>query len=55
MSGDLIVGLIIVAVIGLSVFALVRSRKKGSPCCGCKDGNCGCCSSKPVNIDEKDH
>lgn len=54
MNGDLIVGLIILAMIGISIFLLVRGRKKGNPCYGCKGGDCKCCSSKPLTIDEKE-
>ena len=39
--GDAIVLAALVAVIGLAVRSLVKSRKRGG-CAGCS-GNCGCC------------
>ena len=45
-GADLWIVLILVAVVGLSVFLIIRRRKKGSSCCG-PCGSCDChCKDK---------
>ncbi|MBE6588425.1 MAG: FeoB-associated Cys-rich membrane protein [Ruminococcaceae bacterium] len=59
MKETVIVAAIIVAVIGLAVFYIVRSKKQGRKCIGCPDsGNCpsaknGGCSCGCGGTDQK--
>ena len=48
---NLIIILIIVAILGLAIFYIVRSKKKGGKCIGCPDssscsGSCPGCKHK---------
>ena len=42
--GNLIVSLIILMILGLSIFKVIREKQKGSKCVGCAHGSD--CSSK---------
>lgn len=43
LGADLIVGGIVVVLVGLALFYIIKSRKKGIKCIGCPEGS-HCCS-----------
>lgn len=38
----MIVLVIVIALVGLALRSIIRSRKRGGGCCGCSGGCCGC-------------
>ena len=53
-TGSIIVLAAMIAIISLSVFALIHGMRKGKGCCGCSGGTCSCCKSAPqIPSDEK--
>ena len=48
MSGNIIVGLILAAAVGVAIRSIYRSHKSGGCSCGCADcpGSSCCCSKK---------
>ncbi|MEE0515856.1 MAG: FeoB-associated Cys-rich membrane protein [Emergencia sp.] len=52
----MIVLVIVIALVGLALRSIIRSRKRGGGCCGCSGGCCGCsgCSkAQPAEEPEK--
>jgi hypothetical protein len=49
--GNIIVGIIVAGILGLTVFRLVRNSRKGKTACGCE--KCSACSSRrDAELDE---
>ncbi|MBQ6824146.1 MAG: FeoB-associated Cys-rich membrane protein [Clostridia bacterium] len=49
MTQNIIIIAVLVAVVGLAVFAIIRSKKSGKKCIGCPESGCSectCCNSK---------
>ncbi len=46
--GDIVVVFVIAAILGLALWYIYRSKKRGKKCVGCPDG--GSCSSCPYKI-----
>ena len=52
----MIVLVIVIALVGLALRSIIRSKKNGGGCCGCAGGCCGCsgCSkAQPAEETEK--
>jgi hypothetical protein len=44
MLGNIIVGAVVLAIVGLAAWKMLKDRKKGGSC----GGSCGCCSSSDI-------
>lgn len=49
----MIVLVIVIALVGLALRSIIRSRKRGDGCCGCSGGCCGCSGCSKMQAAEE--